>query len=161
VPDFKTDYFPYYVDAIVYSAIYGSTFELSQGEFHMRFGKYSILNEKTNEVLTRSIEHGIMTIEHITEFVDTDVEQFGWLEADLREAKKYLEKRSPDELNEKRYCSVCGVTALKETATDIDTCANCAVLNENIQRAFIALRSTILEQNEMIEELRQKLDKNR
>src|SRR5947207_1893803 len=126
----------------------------------MRFGKYTILNEKTSEVLTRSIEHGIMTIEHITDFAETDVDQFKWLEEDVREAKRYLDKKAGKNLADSRFCSVCGVSVLTTADTD-DTCANCASLDENVKRAFFALRTTIIEQNEMIEELRNKVEKNR
>src|SRR5689334_18867889 len=125
----------------------------------MRFGKYSILNEQTSEVLTRSSEHGIMTIEHITEFVDSDVEQFNWLEPDVREAKKFIETSSGKKLIQNRYCSICGVSTIATVETDI--CANCSTLDDNVQRAFFALRSTIIEQNELIEELRNKIEKNR
>ncbi|MEW6733663.1 MAG: hypothetical protein AB1489_20210 [Acidobacteriota bacterium] len=125
----------------------------------MRLGKYTILNEQTLEVLTKSAEYGIMTIEHITEFVETDVNQFNWLESDVREAKKYLEKKSYKEVAERRFCSVCGVTAINTAG--IDTCATCGQLDDNTQRAFIALRSTIIEQHEQIEELRVKMEKNR
>ena len=126
----------------------------------MRFGKYTILNEKTFEVLTISSDHGMMTIEHITEFVETDTSQFGWLEADVHEAKRYLDKKFK-EVAANRFCSVCGVTALTSPDTEVDTCPNCGSLNENVQRAFIALRSTLIEQNELIEELRSKVEKNR
>jgi hypothetical protein len=125
----------------------------------MRFGKYTILNERTFEVLTKSNEHGIMTIEHLTEFVETDPKQFAWLESDIQEAKKYLEKKSYKEVTDKRFCSVCGVTAL--TNANTDTCANCSSLDENVQRAFIAIRSTVIEQNELIEELHDKVGKSK
>jgi hypothetical protein len=127
----------------------------------MRFGKYTIMNEKTYEVLTRSSEHGMMTIEHLTEFVETDTSQFGWLETDVREAKKYLDKKLIKQVTENRFCSVCGVTAVTSADPDEDTCANCGTLSENVQRAFIALRSTLIEQNELIEELRNKVEQNR
>ena len=125
----------------------------------MRLGKYSILNETTYEVLIRSKEHGIMTIEHITDFIDTDVEQFKWLEADLKEAKKFLEKRSNKEIADNRFCSVCGVAAVNVAEDDV--CANCGSLSENVQRAFISLRSTVIEQHQMIDDLREKVEKNR
>jgi hypothetical protein len=117
----------------------------------MKLGKYAILNEQTGEVLTKSSEHGIMTIEHITEFVETDVKHFAWLEEGVREAKKYLDHKSYKEVTDRRFCSVCGVTAMP---AGNDTCANCSTLPENVQRAFIALRSTLIEQHEMINEMK-------
>lgn len=119
----------------------------------MRLGKHAILFEPTFEVLTKSSEHNVMTIEHITEFVETDVKHFAWLEDAVTEAKKYLEKKSYQEVANRRLCGICGVTALKGNA---DACANCDSLPDNVQRAFIALRSTIIEQNERIEELAKK-----
>lgn len=124
----------------------------------MKLGKHTILNEHTFEVLTRSSEHGIMTIEHITEFVETDTKHFSWLEEDVRKAKEYLDKKSYKEVTDRRYCSVCGVTAVNATN---DTCANCSGLDERVQRAFIALRSTIIEQQDMIDELRARSEKNK
>lgn len=118
----------------------------------MRLGKYAILNEKTFEVLTKSSEHGVMIIEHLTEFVETDVKGFPWLETEVREAKKYLEKKPLKDVSETRYCSVCGVTTVSDP--DNDACENCANLDVAVQRAFIAIRSTIIEQNELIEELK-------
>ncbi|MBK7995772.1 MAG: hypothetical protein IPK14_21055 [Blastocatellia bacterium] len=53
----------------------------------MRLGKHAILFEPTFEVLTKSSEHNVMTIEHITEFVETDVKHFAWLEDAVIEAK--------------------------------------------------------------------------
>jgi len=120
----------------------------------MRLGKYAILFEPTFEVLTRSSDHGVMTIEHVTEFVETDIKHFGWLEEDVKQAKKYLESKSYQEVSSKRFCGICGVAALNKT--NVDTCPNCDSLPENVQRAFVALRSTIIEQNERIEELRKK-----
>lgn len=120
----------------------------------MRLGKYAILYEPTFEVLTRSSEHGVMTIEHITEFVETDVKHFAWLEEAVREAKKYLEKKSYPEVSSRRFCGICGVAAL--TKANDDACPNCDSLPENVQRGFVALRSTIIEQNELIEELKKK-----
>src|ERR1051326_8232247 len=101
-----------------------------KGRGYMKLGKYTILNEQTFEVLTKSNEHGMMTIEHITEFVETDVKHFSWLEEDVREAKKYLDKRSYKEVTDRRFCSVCGVTA---PAANSDTCGNCASLGDNVQ----------------------------
>lgn len=125
----------------------------------MRLGKYAILNEHTFEVLTKSSEHGIMTIEHLTEFVETDVKHFPWLEEDVKEAKKYLDKKSNKDIS-RRYCSVCGVAA-SPSAGEEDACRNCVTLPNNVQRSFISLRSTILEQQEAIDELRNRLDKSR
>ena len=120
----------------------------------MRLGKYAILFEPTFEVLTRSSDHGVMTIEHITEFVETDVKHFAWLEEDVKQAKKYLESKSYQEVSSRRFCSICGVTTLNKA--NVDTCPNCDSLPENVQRTFVALRSTIIEQNERIEELHKK-----
>lgn len=117
----------------------------------MRLGKYAILYEPTYEVLTKSNDHGIMTIEHITDFVETDIRHFGWLEEDVKQAKKYLDTKSKQDLASRRFCDICGV--IKLTRPNEDTCPNCDSLPDNVQRTFIAMRSMIIEQNERIEEL--------
>jgi hypothetical protein len=122
----------------------------------MRLGKYTILNESTLEVLTKSSEHSIMTLEHITEFVETDTTHYSWLQEDVQKAKDYLDKKSYKDVSSRRFCSVCGIAALEGQGTD--TCLNCGLLDENVQRAFIALRSQIIEQQEYIEELRNKTE---
>lgn len=121
----------------------------------MRLGKYAILNENTCEVLTKSSDHGMMTIEHITEFVETDVNHFSWLKDDVSAAKKYLEKKSYQEVASRRFCGICGVMAMPANS-GTDMCPTCTALDEPVQRAFVALRSTLIEQNERIEELSKK-----
>lgn len=118
----------------------------------MRLGKYAVLNEETLEVLTKSSQHGIMTIEHITEFVETDPKEFPWLEAEIRAAKKYLETVSAD-LLAKRVCSLCGV--VPPLAND-DMCGPCNTLPDAVQRALFALRVAILEQAAELSELKKK-----
>lgn len=119
----------------------------------MRLGKYAFLNEQTLEVLTKSSEHGIVTIEHITEFVETDPKEFPWLENEIREAKKYLERVPSQELTSRRFCSICSMT---KPVNDDDTCVSCSTISEPVQRALFALRATIIEQASEIAELRKK-----
>lgn len=119
----------------------------------MKLGKYAFLNEQTLEVLTKSAEHGIVTIEHITEFVETDPKEFPWLENEIREAKKYLEKVPSHELTSRRFCSICGMT---KPVTEDDTCTSCSVIGEPVQRALFALRATIIEHAAEIAELKKK-----
>lgn len=119
----------------------------------MRLGKYAFLNEQTLEVLTKSSEHGIITIEHITEFVETDPKEFPWLENEIREAKKYLAGIPSQELTNRRFCSICGMT---KPVTEDDTCSSCSTINEPVQRALFALRATMIEQAAEITELKKK-----
>jgi hypothetical protein len=114
----------------------------------MRLNRYAILNEETGEVLTKSTQHRIITIEHINDFIETDVKYFPWLAEAVTQAKKYLTDKP--NFSKQKACSVCGMS--NPTNSD-DTCTNCSKLDENVQRAFIALRATQIEQQEQINEL--------
>jgi hypothetical protein len=118
----------------------------------MRLNRYAILNVETGEVLTKSTAHRIITIEHINDFVETDVKYFPWLADAVAKAKQYLLEKPT--FSKQKACSVCGMS--NPTNSD-DTCTNCSKLNEDVQRAFIALRATQIEQQEQINELMSKL----